>query len=386
MKKYEVKISSIFKTLFVIFMVLWIYNDFNTSISKMYKYGVFYGIVLLSLIWVIKNNYLKIVNPILTRSFVVYMITIFSISLVLQYIYKQNNPNFYFRYLQLISPYIFIYLIYNIGGNKFLLKTIDCMFWLLTIGYLIHIVPNLSLETLRAFNFSESSSAFEGINYADNFLQLFIFYYLFDKRNSKVKIAISFVLNFFCFKRFHLLYSFFVLIFGKKLKDIKVSRKIINIGVIILLIAPILIRYVFNNYIEISSNYAVNNTNPLTILMGGRNVFIKQFLNAGTPSIGVGGTDYNIEIVTGGWVSGLHNDILTMYFDTTLIGLFTFVNMLANCLRTNKKILLFLLFFIIDMMVNPVITNLVAWIQFYAIFFYLYEEDSEKDEYAGEIK
>lgn len=363
-----VKYSTIIAVLYSVFLIFWIINDYNESMNKFIKYGIFYAELALLFILALRKD-LFIGPKTLFRRFMYFALFVVLIAVCFQLVHQENNPYFIVRFLQLISPFLFAYLAFTVAGSSAVYAIVDVSFLALGIGYTVHVIQNFSIANLLAFNFNASTSAFEGINYADQFMILFIYYRFLDDRKVFWKWVTAFVYCFFCFKRMHIVLMFVFLFLGSRINEIKISERVRNRIMVFITVIYLAIPYFFQYYYTSVVTTLQTNDDPITLIMQGRNIFIKMFVNSDFYPLGLGWCDHYTDAITGGWVTGLHNDILVLFYDTSIIGLLLFLCIIFDMLRQNSKMVMIIAFLLLDMLVNPILFNATTWVLVYCAYY-----------------
>ena len=197
-----------------------------------------------------------------------------------------------------------------------------------------------------------------------------------------MKLIISFIGAFICFKRiptlFCILYFIIDLILNNKNKIYKINKNIINFFILIFTILPIILRLIYTDsfaawfYSTFEIDFNLFTMTRMDIVSSVLNN--NSFINYGLGSI----TNFLIERGVDGQMN-MHSDILRIYIECSIIGSFFMTKNLLNICKRNYYSILIMIFIMVQMAFNPTLGagSISMWILIYLVIFNINNEQLE---------
>ena len=232
----------------------------------------------------------------------------------------------------LIVPawFIFCYLGEDNSKERFDLA-MNTMFYSISLIYIINKLPLLNMNNIRQISFVESRSPFE-FGGAQIFAIMYMYY---SYRNIKWKKRISCLLAICSWKRmalvFVVLYTIFQLI-EKKVKPTTLKYKIIM--TVIFCLVPAIMEMILTD--EFAQWFYTKFSIDLKSFMMSRFELLSYAMNNDAPSHGLG-TFFSIKIPWyGGYLEeSMHNDIIRLYLEVSIVGLGIFIWCYTSLVKNN---------------------------------------------------
>lgn len=380
------KIKFMSKFLFALFIIAWGIGDLKNNIGDDFKYIFFLlHLMFLAIIFGLKHKKEKLVFSYEFKKLTILMVFFLLISIFFQFINNKILMNTYKELFYIFFPILYVFLIANVEEKK------DLKFYFYFTGivfmsvFLIRAIPNLNLANILSISFIKSYSPFEGIGSADIFLIVYIFSII--SGNKKMAI-LSFVFCVLSFKRLHVIMAIifpliYILINRKKISFI--NNKVYNATKIVFIISPILINLLTSNDF---SNWFKNNTgidfNSFTM---GRFYTINYIIDNKFENLGLGTIttvllqERNLDPYL---ADDLHCDLMRIYLETTIIGLYLLVSKYFKITRKNIYNYIIITFSFVVMFSSHILTTFIYWIFVYLFILYMnydfYERREKKNE------
>lgn len=225
------------------------------------------------------------------------------------------------------------------------------------------------ISTLNLNNlFVESESAIGEVGLVSSCCTLLEIYYI--SRKNKKKAILSFIGVFLGYKRFCVFYAFIVLIVGWIFRDRKVNKKIILLTTIIFVILPFVTKLMCTNefanwfYHKFGIEF-----NKFTMT---RFSIINAVIDADFKNYGLGTVTNFLEQRGHQGQLNMHNDILMIYLDCTILGsiVFTYFNFKLSEQSIYSYFVMLFIFF--QMFVTHCLGSgtVIIWIMTYLLIYY----------------
>ncbi len=254
----------------------------------------------------------------------------------------------------LIVPIVFVWIMYNCLSDKYLNKIIDVFFYASTISFCINFYESFSInafiDTLKSFSFTGISSAFES-GLADKYALLLV-YYLYKK--DKLKIFVSAFLGILASKRQATLFIIIILIIYKFIpKNKKVNKAIYNSVICFFVFLPIFINFTTSDafadwfYDKFSISISEFSMTRVDI--------INTVKNAELTNYGLGTTTNYLEERNVYGQTNMHSDLLRIYMECTIIGVFLYVRYYFKTCKNNYISFMLMIYFFFGLSINHLI-------------------------------
>jgi hypothetical protein len=278
------------------------------------------------------------------------------------------------EFLTLVAPFLFVSFCAVLIPEK-MKNVLEYSFSIIVIIFLLKIARAIPSLSLQDFSFANSSSPLE-----DNFMGplaiLFLLYFM--AKSNKKKSLLCLILILISFKRMILVKGLLFYVFFRNGSSKKVPQSIYYLTIAGFCVLPILL-YVFYKYglfVTEIEMFFDENINTLTMDRYRRTAFVIQDMKHYFMH-GLGSTT---EFLTNHYADRaeedttfLHNDILKLYLECTIVGSTVFIICLFSMIKKNKNLIGFLLLFHVfsEMIFTPMIGqgNVLQWIFIYMIIF-----------------
>lgn len=378
-KNINIKISKniLYRSLFSLTIALFIFSEYCYNLKFIdelhIKHISFIFIVGISLLDVVKNqkklSFGKEFKCIMTSSVILYLISI--LFQLFQGSFKVYSVS---ELYYLIMPLIFVILLYNYEDSKNIDYYMDLIFSCCTIAFLINNYDKLSIQNVQAISFLNSASPYES-DLAQFFLMLLIYY---TYRHKFIKLIFCIILNILTMKRFAYVYMIFFLMIYKFIpKNKKVNPLIINITIGFFIIAPFLVFMMctdeFANWFLFKFGISFN---EFTMT---RFEIINTVIDANLTNYGLGTVTDFLEKRNVFRQTNMHNDIMRIYMECTIIGTIVFTYQYFNISKNNYMSYSIMLFIFVELFVAHFLGpgSILFWICAYLLVLYFNKEQHE---------
>ena len=300
------------------------------------------------------------------------------ISLFFQTIHLSSNLDLLRQIFFLICPAFTVFLLFN-SKRVEIDVFIDIVLFFAVIFFVAKFGNLINMATISKINFSESYSPFEvsTSSITDIFFYCCAFYCY---RKKKVRFLISAFFCFLSFKRMMVagLLVLTVLLFfieplqkllkiTEKKKDF-LYRNIYRGGIILFTLVPFLLQLLMTdsvaNIVRSITGMDIND------FVKGRFEILNYLIDNHPTNLGLGTV---VKFMAFGpnmvmrKVSALHNDLYRLYYETTMIGLFSFVyTQFKNAKVSNTSIVL-TFWLMINLIISNTLTNVISMMLFYML-------------------
>ena len=277
----------------------------------------------------------------------------------------------------LIAPLLLVWIFFNYISLDRIANVIDVLFYASCIAFFVRFANTFSLAALKQISFIDSSSPFES-DMAQFFL-LYCFYYFYTRQTWKSTISV--ILCFLCFKRFTLVMLIILLIINKFIPHYKKVPKIVLLITMGLFIAaPFLVYAMCTDsfarwfYLQFGIDFDYFTMTRFQI--------INTVIDANLTNYGLGTVTNYLEQRGAAGQLNMHNDILRIYMECTIVGTITFTVQYFKIVKDNIFSFLVMLYAFMELFVahyiGPGTTSF--WIIAYILIFYfnIMENSSDK--------
>ena len=295
-----------------------------------------------------KNIYNKELLNVLTV-----IITFIFISLIMIIISGNFYSSLIEKTVKLILPIIYIYLILNIMKFEDIYKCMCGSLILSFLGYILEIgINNFTISNFFKIDFSHSYSPFESHYSAGTAIAMCAFFMYY--RKNKIFEYFSLIFAILTFKRMAVLFALLLLFLPKFInvnKDIKTKYKNI-IKIIFVALTLLYLWLLMPQSSKLFENIFGENQTSMTM---GRSDFLHNLMNMNFVSSGYG----SIANTLG---RGLEMDLISIFLETTIIGLIVFVNGYWNCAGNKVYTYLYMMFQFLNLLTSHSLSNSFNWI------------------------
>lgn len=267
----------------------------------------------------------------------------------------------------LIAPLLLVWIFFNYISLNRIEKVIDVLFYASCIAFFVRFANTFSLAALKQISFIDSSSPFESD--MAQFFFLYCFYYFYTRQTWKSIISV--ILCFLCFKRFTLVMLIILLIINKFIPHHKKVPKIVLLITMGLFIAaPFLVYAMCTDsfarwfYLQFGIDFDYFTMTRFQI--------INTVIDANLTNYGLGTVTNYLEQRGAAGQLNMHNDILRIYMECTIVGTITFTVQYFKIVKDNIFSFLVMLYAFMELFVahyiGPGTTSF--WIIAYILIFY----------------
>ena len=314
---------------------------------------------------------------ILFASVFLYVVSIF-FQLYNQSFKSYSLKEFYF----LITPIIFIYCLFNLFSRKELERWMDAMFYFTSFIFVGKYVLMQSSDFtmsgfIQMFNWRnlilESVSPLGSESDTGVLMMIFDFYYIF--KNDKRKIIIASLLTFFGYKRFVCLFMILFLIISPYISRGKKPKYYLVVSTIVLFLflpSTVYIMCTDEFAFWFESKYDVD-FNEFTMT---RFYIVNMVIDANLTNYGLGTVTHYLEVLGNEGQTNMHNDILRIYMETTIIGSIVFTYCFFKIASKNIFSYFLMLFMFVELYLAHFLgpATIIFWIFVYYNIFYFNSE------------
>ena len=281
------------------------------------------------------------------------VLSIVVISLVTFLISDKIYMSFFERIIKLVLPIIYVFLLINLLDFKDIYTCMCGVLLLSFVGYIIEIgIDKFNISNILSIDFLNSYSPFESHYSAGTSIAMCTFFMYYRKNKSLELLSLIFAL--FTFKRAAVLFAILLLILPKFINVNKeLNRKYISMIKIIFvfltliyfwLLLPTSSDIFFDIFGETQSKFTMT-----------RSDFLNTLLNMGFKSSGFG----SITDILG---RGLEMDLISIFLETTIVGLIIFINGYWNCSGNKVYTVIYMFFQFSNLLTSHSLTNSFNWI------------------------
>lgn len=246
----------------------------------------------------------------------------------------------------LIAPLLLVWIFFNYISLDRIANVIDVLFYASCIAFFVRFANTFSLAALKQISFIDSSSPFES-DMAQFFL-LYCFYYFYTRQTWKSTISV--ILCFLCFKRFTLVMLIILLIINKFIPHHKKVPKIVLLIMMGLFIAaPFLVYAMCTDsfarwfYLQFGIDFDYFTMTRFQI--------INTVIDANLTNYGLGTVTNYLEQRGAAGQLNMHNDILRIYMECTIVGTITFTVQYFKIVKDNIFSFLVMLYAFMELFV-----------------------------------
>lgn len=283
-----------------------------------------------------------------------------------------------------IIPLIFAIILLNSTAKNYLDDYINLMFnvSILSLIYIFISSGNFSLSNFIAlFNlknlFIDSTSP---IKESDLSIYFTIFYIYYSYKNDRKRRIAAFIFSFLSYKRFSVLFVILCAVFLKFIpRHKKVPKFIYYFAIIAFIIAPFVVYYMCDDTF-VSWFYRKTGVDFNYFTMS-RLEIINAVIDAHLTNYGLGTTSYFLESRGRTGQFNMHNDILRIYMETTIIGTITFTYSYFKITKHNIYEFIIMLFIFFELFVAHFLASgtITLWILTFMILMQMnIDEESYK--------
>ena len=307
------------------------------------------------------------------RNIFIIIVSFWIISTVIQFINGDVQLYLYVELFTILMPALVLFCIVNVDKDN-INYYIYILFFRTIIQFFLEQGANFSLANILSINWSDSTSSTTETSLAHIFC-LFVILFLYKK-----KYILSLVSTFFCiisFKRVAFIVCIASWIITPFIPNKKMSRVSFWLISVLLVLSPFFILWIYS---KSGNEFFLNNFGlDLNEFTMGRYNLIQMVEEHFQGKYNGLGTIPNYFDSLGGYyatLSSFHCDILRIYFECTIVGVFIFVMCLMNLAKRNWKIFYVLFYLFVELIVSHFLGRFIEWIIFYYIY-YLFENKQE---------
>ena len=291
------------------------------------------------------------------------------------------NINAYIEILYMVVPLVYSYSVILISGER-IDEYINCIFGVIFLWTILRYARDFTISNILSINYLKSYSPFEN-NLA--FVTVFLLAFYIN-RNQKRMAIILLILNVLFMKRFCLVAAVILFVFRAFFRNCKeINSKYVWIFTGLVLMVPMVFEAILSPWMD---SFLKSKEINLYLLTMGRNQRWDIVLNGEYTMFGLGsckealsnyyhhqGSNYK------SLYYDLHNDVLRIYIETTIVGLGCFVWCYLKYASENLMTMFLMLYIIGDMCFNHFLGggNVIMWISIYLVMHYISQEGTQEE-------
>lgn len=295
------------------------------------------------------------------------ILTIFTISIIIQTIHLDFQLYLFKYLLNLILPLLVAFCIIELDEsriNEYILILFARQFFL----FIITQGSNFSVSNILSINIFDSYSSIMENGEAHSFLILtIIFLYL----NKSVLAIISTVLCVASFKRFCLIYCALTWIFFKFLPHKSVNNNIINLCKIIFILAPVFMNWLYSDagalWFKATFHLDLNDFSSSRYAL---TTMVRESFNGDFNGYGSIKNFFATKGQYWAHIAAMHCDLLELMWECTIIAVIVYVNNLLEFARIDYRIFFVIMYFMIELVLTHFMSGFPEWLLLY-LFIYL---------------
>ena len=338
---------------YLLFVIAWIIGDMRDNINDDFKYVFMFLVVIIGAVILIGNSD----KPIHNIDDLFYIMSVPVTLGVITLLYSLINGRkllLMWDMFYLVVPYLMVFIIINVDQNQ----NRDFYFDTLLIGHIIlffyKFADILDLEHIKQISFVESFSPYESVT-AHIFTLLFYYYYV---KKKKVRCLLALIFGILSYKRLHVVFAVFVLLFGASLRKKVVSYYLERIVKVIFISSPLVL------YAVLTDQFATWFQGTFKVDFGqftmGRFDQLREVVTTDITNYGLGSIKYYLDS-KGAYINILHCDILRILIETSFVGLIIFVFAYFNVARKSIYSMVLMVFIFLIMFSSTVINGFLGW-------------------------
>lgn len=280
---------------------------------------------------------------------------LFFISIIKQVYYGKFKFYSLEEIYYLILPFLFVYIIYIINGTRDFDFFMHCIFWCSVLAFLLRFYDQLTIQNLLS-QFNIVNTIVTSLTVFESDLGLFFtfcfFYFIVYKRYVLTFISILFII--LCAKRINIIFMiltcFLYIIFRKRTLTKKINNLTFCIAILFFTVIPIILYVVYSNGTIISWFFEKTGLDFNQFSMARFQIF--ELLSKTNSEIdGLGAVTSILETLNLPGQTNLHNDLMRLYLECGVIGLFSFIFFYLQFAKTNWYSFYFMIFILLELLV-----------------------------------
>ena len=262
----------------------------------------------------------------------------------------------------LLMPVIIVFIVANAVEPRNYDALIFIIFARICLQFILEFGTNFNLYAIRQISWLNTNSSLFESTLAHDFC-LITFYFLFSKK--KKLAVISTILCLLSFKRFSFIVCILTWIVYRFVPERKVGKKTIWIGTVVFLITTFImnwlysdagVSYLFNHYGFDLNAFTTDRVNIVRVVTSHFNGVYNGF----------GSISNYFDSLGPYWAAlGMHCDILKIFYETTIIGSFSFIYGTLNICKRDYRIMYVYLYFIVEIIISQFIQLVNCWVIFF---------------------
>lgn len=342
-----------------------------------FKYVCAYiAIVLLVMLNCLKNGNFRIKNFCRESKWLLLILATFILVTVVKQVINGFNSYFINEIIYYLTPLLFVFAFLQLQDTQSIFATLNGLFVLYMIVFVVEAIPLFSIEGLRNISFANTYSPFEGTGLAYVFaLYVFYFYY---RKHLPLEI-VSLLMVFLTMKRMAFAASIVIVVlsvftYTMHTATMRVKRWMVVLACAAFIALPIITSFLLND----SFAYWFYTKTGLDLDSFTMSRFFR--LNAVTDHQagrwGWGGTTtyltkYYIDYFSSGVNYNLHNDVYKIYIETGILGTGMFTVGMFKISQKNYVSFLLMVYLFLEMFVNHQMGagSFTYWVTLYAMLF-----------------
>lgn len=346
---------------FALFAISWFVGDYNGNLRDNYKY-IFWIFSLVSGLMPLlyyafgyKKDSKKVKWDTYTFFQISLVVVVFAVISICAIPFNGYHLFMWKDIFYIFMPAFYIFVIVNLDSSDNFDYYIHFIFWGFLLNFILIMKPSsFTLENFLSLSFVESYSPWES-SMSDVFFMCFVYYYA---RKKRIHSILAGVFNVMAFKRLNLIFMVVFIILNPFLKNKPVSKGVEFFVKTVFILSPVFVTIVLSDSFAIwFENQFGMDLNGFTM---GRFNQLNQICDLEQNMTGLGMTHYML-IQIGFDIHRLHCDMMRFLIETTIVGLFVFVNAYFNIAKRNQKSFFLMTSYFTVMVASTCIENTFYW-------------------------
>jgi len=233
-----------------------------------------------------------------------------------------------------LFPLAYAFVIINLDDYENKDFYVDTIFFATVFVMLYHYHDSMTFANILSINFLKSFSPFESAH-AHTFGFIALYYYI---RKKNGRLALSVFMSYLALKRLHFAFVLFIICFGWLLRRVKVNNALLNTAKVLFCLTPVFMDFIVSPTFVTWFDSTFNTS--LYMFTMSRLAQYTIVLNYDGSLLGLQAVERYLQRI--GYPIIFHSDLLRISIETTIVGLFLYVNAFLNMVKAHRNVFAFL--------------------------------------------
>lgn len=365
--------------IFGIIIALFILSECCTPLSFLDALHIKHFVLLLAVLGYFLQNARTIIRNFKAsfefKNIVLLIFGLLLISLVLQVMHGHFEFFTLVEIYYLAIPIVFVELFYFQHENQDIEGVLTFALYILLISYFVTSYSNGKLSVSNLISmldfrslFIDSTSAIGEIGLVSSCCTLLEIFFIY--KNKKKKAILSFIGVFLGYKRFCVFFAALILIIGLVVPNIKLNKKVLYITIALFIFMPFATQLMCSN--SFASWFYRMTGIDFNYFTKTRFSIINTVIDANLTSYGLGTVTHYLETRNVFRQTNMHNDLLMIYLDCTIIGTGIFTVQLFKIASNSIYAYYMMVFLFGQMFITHCLGKgtIIVWLLSYMIIYY----------------